>query len=494
MTPLRLLLALVFVALSAQSQIATQEWSRLVDASPGYAYGYTLAADPAGNVITVGSIDRGTNWFGVAVKYSSVGVPIWTNLYGPREYVEFFVVTTDTNGNVYASGSVTENISNTLVTVKYASNGTPLWTNTLPRAGGYPWSIAVNNSGTLFIAMDGADGLAAISSTGSLLWTNAGFYPGGWRDMAIDKAGKVYCTGYFVHTNETRFNTVAYNTNGTPAWTNETTGGFGNYYASPAAITLDTNHGRVIVTGAAQSDSTNAPSFRDSVLTIAYTTDGVPLWTNIFSDFFGSVGSHATTDSDGNVYVTGWGGTNGSYPYAPFFITLKYSPTGVRLWTNTYHTELGAINQAQAIALDGNDHVIITGLYQTATDFGKTTIAYTTSGLPLWTNSFQYMDGFRFARCLAVDKSGDAYTAGWVYDDIDDAYRIGTVKYSWPAPGEKLFIESQPPNVVLRWTNAAWSLQSAPLVTGTFTNIPGAANPYTNAPSATQRYFRLIKN
>jgi hypothetical protein len=46
-----------------------------------------------------------------------------------------------------------------------------------------------------------------------------------------------------------------------------------------------------------------------------------------------------------------------------------------------------------------------------------------------------------------MDKSGDAYTAGRVYSEAEDLYRIGTVKYSWPASGEKLFIESQPPNV-----------------------------------------------
>jgi hypothetical protein len=35
-------------------------------------------------------------------------------------------------------------------------------------------------------------------------------------------------------------------------------------------------------------------------------------------------------------------------------------------------------------------------------------------------------------------------------------------------------------------------LQSAPAVTGTFTNIPGATNsPYTNPITAAQQFFRL---
>lgn len=33
----------------------------------------------------------------------------------------------------------------------------------------------------------------------------------------------------------------------------------------------------------------------------------------------------------------------------------------------------------------------------------------------------------------------------------------------------------------------------APAITGTFTSVPGAARPYTNAISGSQRFFRLAK-
>jgi formylglycine-generating enzyme required for sulfatase activity len=45
--------------------------------------------------------------------------------------------------------------------------------------------------------------------------------------------------------------------------------------------------------------------------------------------------------------------------------------------------------------------------------------------------------------------------------------------------------------IVLSWTNAAFSLQAAPSVHGTFTNLPGATSPYTNALSGAQACFRL---
>lgn len=54
-----------------------------------------------------------------------------------------------------------------------------------------------------------------------------------------------------------------------------------------------------------------------------------------------------------------------------------------------------------------------------------------------------------------------------------------------------LTFERRPGYVVLRWTNANFILQSAPGVLGTFTNVPGAASPFTNATTGTGKYFRL---
>ncbi|MGA2686009.1 MAG: choice-of-anchor tandem repeat GloVer-containing protein [Verrucomicrobiota bacterium] len=50
--------------------------------------------------------------------------------------------------------------------------------------------------------------------------------------------------------------------------------------------------------------------------------------------------------------------------------------------------------------------------------------------------------------------------------------------------------------VVLSWTDPAsvFSLQAAPLVTGTYTNVPGASSPYTNAIGGATEFFRLQAN
>lgn len=57
-----------------------------------------------------------------------------------------------------------------------------------------------------------------------------------------------------------------------------------------------------------------------------------------------------------------------------------------------------------------------------------------------------------------------------------------------------LSISANDNQAVLIWTNSAFSLQSAPDITGTFTNVPGATSPYTNNIAGQQQYFRLISN
>jgi hypothetical protein len=57
-----------------------------------------------------------------------------------------------------------------------------------------------------------------------------------------------------------------------------------------------------------------------------------------------------------------------------------------------------------------------------------------------------------------------------------------------------LHIRRDGANVILTWTDPTFLLQSAPAVTGSFTNVPGATNPYTNAVGIAPKFFRLHAN
>lgn len=49
-------------------------------------------------------------------------------------------------------------------------------------------------------------------------------------------------------------------------------------------------------------------------------------------------------------------------------------------------------------------------------------------------------------------------------------------------------------SVVLSWSDPVFALQSAPAVTGPFTNVSGAISPHTNSASEGRQFFRLISN
>jgi hypothetical protein len=54
-----------------------------------------------------------------------------------------------------------------------------------------------------------------------------------------------------------------------------------------------------------------------------------------------------------------------------------------------------------------------------------------------------------------------------------------------------LTIQQSGTNVVVTWSNPDFALQAAPAVTGTYTNVPGATSPFTNAITGSQQFFRL---
>jgi hypothetical protein len=327
------------------------------------------------------------------------------------------------------------------------------------------------------------------SSAGTPLWTNRYNGPGNGYDranaVAVGTNDSVIVTGYsFSSGNGYDYATIEYSSAGLPLWTNRCNGpGNGDDYAK--AIAVDAG-GNVIVTGYSTNNGTG-----NDYATIAYSSTGVPLWTNRYNG--PANGDDRPTaiavSSSGNVYVTGSAQLSISSP-ASDYATIAYSNNGVPLWTNRY----SAVDddQALAIAVDRHGNVSVTGSSSTGPyyqyNYVIATIAYTAAGVPWWTNRYNTKS---WAEGIVVNQNDDVFVAGYL-DFLNGSEDFATIKYSVIKP--PLNFQWLGNQLVLSWTNADFGLQSAPDLAGTFTNVLGASSPYTNLSTAGQQFFRLISN
>jgi uncharacterized delta-60 repeat protein len=471
---------------------------------PGHAddVANALAVDTNGNVFVTGysQTETGAGDY-VTIAYTSAGVPLWTNRYGGSEFYddEPKAMVVDAGGSVIVTGKSDGANYYDYATIKYSVAGVPLWTNRyngLPNGGDRANAVAVGGNGNVFVTGESAGqfwddyATVAYSSAGVPLWTNRYNGPGNSTDraqaIAVAANGNVYLTGYSKGTSSLDIVTIAYTGNGAPLWTNRYDGlGLPDEEGYSIAVA---GNGNVYVGGVSGVNN----------VTLAYSPDGTLLWTHSYRavPFGFNEGGTVVADTNGNAYVAGSiPGSSANLDLA----VIKLSPTGVPLWTNRYDGPAHLGDGATAVAVDLLGNVVVTGHTSGGTSDDYITIAYSSAGVPLWTNRYNGpvngQDTPHTKSCLAVGLDGSVFVTGASDASFDgESHDFATVKYgNLPLP-IPLHIERIANQAVLSWTNAAFRLQSAPAVTALFTNILGATSPTTNLMTGQQQYFRLKAN
>jgi hypothetical protein len=472
-----LALSLVVSSPFGHGQTAVEAWvQRHSEAGSLENLPRAIAVDSSGNAIVTGS-STDTNAFDlkhwVTIAYSSSGAPMWTNRYhGPDFYDDQpNAVAVDAAGNAFVTGvSFGGGSGQDYVTIKYSSAGVALWTNRYNGPGNGndgANAVVVDGSGNVIVAglSVGTIGLSSYfdyatikySGAGVPLWTNRYNGPANNEDQATDVAvagsGNVFVTGYsFASDGRSDYLTIAYSSAGVPLWTNRYNGPVNDSDDYARAVAVDGN-GNVFVTG----DSWNGSV--QEYATIAYSGAGAPLWTNRYHTP-GSGNNFAraiAADSNGNVFVTGKAGG---------FATIKYSNAGMPLWTNRYNGPSGFSfdDTARAIAVDGGGNLIVTGdSYRDFVTRDIATIAYSNAGIPLWTNRYNGPangdDVPLTKQSLALGPGGSVYvTAASDGDNSDETvFDFATVKYVISGPS--LFITRSNASVILSWPVSALNFQ-----------------------------------
>ncbi|MEO0092486.1 MAG: SBBP repeat-containing protein, partial [candidate division WOR-3 bacterium] len=195
----------------------------------------------------------------------------------------------------------------------------------------------------------------------------------------------------------------------------------------PSAITIDAN-GNIYVTGRTESANNQV-----DVVTIKYYPNGETAWVRRYNGLGNDFdrANAIVVDNNGNVYVTGTTYTSATNSYG--WLTIKYDSNGNLIWVKTFSSGIpDSWNEAKAIALDNIGNVYVTGYtlsYDNWYDF--TTIKYDKlNGDTIWVRHYDGpINGYDQAVGIAIDNQNNIYVTG-KSDGPDDWFDYATVKYN----------------------------------------------------------------
>src|SRR3989339_778431 len=279
----------------------------------------SVTVDVLGNVYVTGqSVGDGTNYDYATVKYNSAGIQQWAVRYnGPGNRIDKSnSIVVDDSGNVYVTGSSRGNGTlDDYATIKYNTLGVEQW-------------VARYNGPESY------DDFAT--------------------SIAIDGFSNVYVTGISLGLSSDACATIKYNSEGAQQWVKRYNSQKINteikYF-----ISID-NSGYIYVTGSID-DSGNLLDYA----TIKYNSSGTQQWVAKYNgpERYSDIVTAHVLDDSANVYVTGYSFISGT---SDDYATIKYNPSGVLRWFQTYNGSGNKEDQANSIAVDSTGNVYVTGL------------------------------------------------------------------------------------------------------------------------------------
>ncbi|MFD2513094.1 SBBP repeat-containing protein [Pontibacter locisalis] len=433
-----------------------------------------IAVDEQSGVYITGIIG---NWEGekdiVTIRYDiATGEESWVQRYdGPAGGSdEVQDIATDNKGGIYITGSSSNFpggiVISDFITVRYeAATGKEVWVkryNGPANESDGARAIAVDGGGGVYVTgysyressttFDATSDFATIrydAATGKQIWVQRYDGPTNGNDaataIAVDNMGGVFVTGTSSgeNTNED-FATVRYDADtGKQAWVQRYNGPSSGF-TRLSGIAVD-NQGGVFITGSFSNFSKGAVIA--DYTTIRYeATTGEETWVQLYdgpANGFDQANAIAV-DNNGGVYVTGFSfSKDSSYDYA----TIRYdAPTGKQDWIQRYNGPSNSNDGANAIAINNSGWVYVTG----GSTGGKTirniaTISYNSAtGQERWVNKYALEGNLSDkAIAIAVDAAGNSYITGTSsYQEDEEPFNgrssIVTIKYS--PSGEELWI------------------------------------------------------
>jgi len=327
----------------------------------------------------------------------------WLRQFGTSSSDYASGITSDRNDNIYATGytggTFTGNTSagrDDAFVAKYDSSGNQLWVKQFGTSSyDYASGITSNSNGFTY-AIGRTEGTFAGNTSA-----------GGYGDAFV----------------------VKYDSNGNQLWVKQF-GTTDDDYARD--ITSDSN-GFIYATGSTGGTfAGNTSAGGDDAFVTKYDSSGNQLWVKQFGakgfdyDSYhyesNDYASGITSDSNGNIYATGYIEGKGAFPgntsaggYGDAFVS-KYDSSGNQLWVKQFGTT--SYDYAYGITSDSNGNTYVTGttlgLFDGNTPAGSWDAfvgKYDRNGNQLWVKQFG-TTGYDYAYGITSDSNGNIYTTG----------------------------------------------------------------------------------
>lgn len=427
----------LFAATAAVAQVDTL-WVRHHQYAVSFPNQYmmttqTAVTDAAGNVHVCAYGQYAAPGMDIIVmKYSGAGELLWSDGLdlGGSDYA--YAIALGGDGAVYVTGTAYATLGGSdLVVAKWSAAGGLAWMRRVQgdSVGGYSSgrAIAVSgdgvyvtgtivNQGTGYdlavLRLDATTGvpdwLRTISRSSSPTSSEAG------TDIAV-ASGAVFACGQ-THTSSTQYDATVVRLDGAGnvTWQRDyaATGTASEYLRA-----LDLRGSRIVATGQVSPGVGGTDA-----LTISYTLDGVLEWAQTFNGPGSSsdYGADVRLDAAGNAVVCGTGSGSGSLD----LMTLKYSPTGTRLWARLYDGGAGS-DAGYSVDVDAAGSVIVGGYYYGGSSRYYLVVAkYSSAGDQGWVYAFQPPGSAGSNTATVVRAYGDdvlvAGYAHWGYPNYTD--------------------------------------------------------------------------
>jgi uncharacterized delta-60 repeat protein len=424
-----------------------QQWQAShADGDDGMAS--AVALDGAGNLHVSGRVasDPAAAHHFATIKYDPGGMPLWVagNPFETDVFAEQLGVGSlaagpafgiDAAGNAYATGTTFNGVDHDFLTVKFSPTGNLLWSARYNGSGGHndhAYALAIDADGNVHVT--GSSGASSTrtryatvkyDTNGVQLWAaeheGAGNGSARGRAIAVDAAGNVHVTGHaqLAANSPQDYLTIKYDANGSLLW-DVAYNGSGNLSDFAYALVVDAA-GSVHVTG--ESDGSSGGR---NYATVKYASNGVQQWAVEYNGSGNSADQphDMAVDGSGNVYVTGRArGASGGDNFA----TVKYDAAGTEQWAVEYKGSGNGLDEALALALDGNGNVLVTGRsLGTTGNSDYATVKYNALGVQQWVAVYDG-GGIDHPGAMRVDDSGNVFVTGRSSDGTSDNY--ATVKY-----------------------------------------------------------------